>query len=348
MRNKQIIALTDYKNKFGSKHFDNPYRSGMDKDLLSNLFEKNGYHIEFEYFHKVDLRNVEKYKGTYIVYTSSEDIGYHYKSYIEDVVFGLEQIGAIVIPGYKYLRANNNKVFMEFLRTSVFGINDFYSKHYGSLKDVLLDVDTLIFPLVFKTAEGASGTGVHLIKNKNELIKTVKRTKDYLYLKEDLKDFIRSYLHKGYQRESIYRSKFILQPFIPNLKNDWKVLIFGDAFFVLNRGVRKNDFRASGSKTNYKTDIAAEIPEGLLDYAKNIFAKSSLPHISLDIMHDGQKFFLIEFQAVYFGTSTINMSNNFFQYIDNSWKTIPIEHTLEEFYSRSIVKFIKNENSIHF
>lgn len=348
MSNKQIIALTDYKNKFGSKHFDVPYRSGMDKDLLSDLFNENGFHIEFEYFHKVDLRNVERYRGIYVIYTSSEDIGYHYKSYIEDIIFGLEQIGAILIPAYKFLRANNNKVFMEFLRTSILGINDFYSKHYGSLKDVLLDIDFLTFPVVFKTAEGSSGTGVHLIKNKRELVRIVKKKKNYSYFKEDIKDLIRYYLHKGYQRESIYRSKFILQPFIPNLKNDWKVLIFGDAFFVLNRGVRKNDFRASGSKTNYRTDVDAVIPEGLLDYAKMIFEKCSVPHMSLDIMHDGQKFYLIEFQALYFGTSTINMSKNFFQHTNNSWKVIPIEHRLEEFYSKSIINFIENENSLRF
>lgn len=350
MRNKQIIALTDYKNKFGSKHFDNPYRSGMDKDLLSNLFEKNGYHIEFEYFHKVDLRNVEKYKGTYIIYTSSEDIGYHYKSYIEDVVFGLEQIGAILVPEYKHLRANNNKVFMEFLRTSILGEHNFYSKHYGSLKDVLLDVDTLIFPLVFKTAEGASGTGVHLIKNKNELIKTVKRIKDYLYLKEDLKDFIRSYLHKGYKRESIYRSKFILQPFIPNLKNDWKVYIFGEKLYVFKRPIQKGrGIKASGGGyDNYFYGADANIPEGFLDFVQNIFDKLKVPHASLDIAHDGQYYYLIEFQTIYFGTAGIPYSNGYYKRQDNKWFFKEEKLNIEQVFSKSIVNFIKNEDTFHF
>lgn len=337
---KKLIALVDYKNRFGSKHFDNPYRSGMDKNLLSKYFEENGYYIEYEYFHKVDLRNNDKYRGVFVIYTSSEDIGYHYKYYIEDVVLGLEQIGAVLIPGYKFLRANNNKVFMEFLRTAILKENDFYSKHFGSLKDLLLDIDNITFPAVLKKAEGAAGTGVFLVKNKKELIKTVKIIKDYLYIKEDIKDLIRSYLHKGYQRESIYRNKFIIQPFIPNLKNDWKVLIFGKKYFVLNRGVRKNDFRASGSKTNYKTDINAAIPYGLLDYAEAIYNTLNVPHLSLDIIYDGSKFYLIEFQALYFGTSTINMSKYYFIKEKSIWRHELIQNEIEKIYSESIIDFL--------
>lgn len=345
--NKKIIALIDYKNRFGSKHYDQPYRSGMDKTLLTSLFKENGYEIQFEYFHQVDLRNVEKYKDTIVLYTSSEDIGYHYKSYIEDVVFGLEAIGALLIPDYRHLRANNNKVFMEFFKTIVLQEHLFYSKHFGSLKDLKLDIDTLKFPAVLKTAEGASGTGVFLVNNKKQLIKRVKKLKNYNHLKEDIKDFLRCYLHKGYQTESKYRNKFIIQPFLPNLKNDWKVLVYGEKYFVLNRGVRKNDFRASGSKTNYKTDLDAEMPTGLLDYVKHIQEKFSVPQISLDIIYYEDAFYLIEFQTVYFGTSTINMSKNYFYNENNEWKTHKIDQSLEQIYTESIIHFLtNNENSL--
>ncbi|HOM66395.1 MAG TPA: hypothetical protein PK591_11340 [Ignavibacteriales bacterium] len=39
---KKIIALTDYKNIFSSKHNANPYRNGMDKKLLEKYFKENG------------------------------------------------------------------------------------------------------------------------------------------------------------------------------------------------------------------------------------------------------------------------------------------------------------------
>lgn len=50
--------------------------------------------------------------NTSILNTSSEDNGYHYKDYIEDIILGLYLQGAILLPEYKYLRANNNKVYM--------------------------------------------------------------------------------------------------------------------------------------------------------------------------------------------------------------------------------------------
>jgi len=45
----------------------------------------------------------------------------------------------------------------------------------------------------------------------------------------------------------LHRSKFIVQEFIPDLSNDWKVLVFWDKYYVLRRKNRPNDFRASGS-----------------------------------------------------------------------------------------------------
>lgn len=347
MRNSRVIALIDYKGKFGSKHFDNPYRSGMDKDLLFKLFDDKGYYIEFEYLHKVDLRDVERYRGTYVIYTSSEDIGYHYKSYIEDVVFGLELIGAILIPWYKYLRANNNKVFMEFLRSTLLKDNEFYSKHFGSLSDIKLDIDNIQYPVVLKKAEGASGSDVFLVRNKADLLKYIKKIKDYNYLFEDIKDFLRSKYHKGYQRESIYRNKFIIQPFIQNLKNDWKVYIFGDKIYVFNRPIQPGrGIKASGGGyDNYFYGKNANIPNGFLDYCRSIFEKLNVPHASIDIAYDGDKFYLIEFQEIYFGTAGIIYSKGYFKFIENNWVFINEDTSIESVYVNSIVEFLKkNEN----
>lgn len=343
--NKKIIALVDYKKKFGSKHFDKPYRSGMDKELLTRLFQEHGYQIEFEYFHKVDLRNVERYKRTIIIYTSSEDIGYHYKSYVEDVIFGLEQIGAVLIPGYKYLRANNNKVFMEFLRSTLLKDNEFYSKHFGSLSDVKLELDNIQYPVVLKKAEGASGSDVFLVRNKSDLFKSIKKIKNYNYLLEDIKDYLRSKYHKGYQKESIYRNKFIIQPFIPKLENDWKVYIFGDKIYVFNRPIQPGrGIKASGGGyDNYFYGRNANIPDGFLDYCLSVFEKLNVPHASIDIAYDGEKFYLIEFQELYFGTAGIIYSKGYFKYIKNNWAFIDEDTSIESVYVNSIVDFLKEK-----
>ena len=62
--------------------------------------------------------------------------------------------------------------------------------------------------------------------------------------------------HKNYVRESWNRGKIVVQEFIPGLKNDYKVLIFGSKYYVLYRRVREGDFRASG--------------QGLLEYRREL------------------------------------------------------------------------------
>ena len=245
---EEIIALVDYKGHFGSKHNAVPYRSGMDKNLLEKYFAQFGFEIIFKNFSDVDFKN-ENYKGQYILYTSSEDKGYNYKNYIEDIIWGLKEQEAILIPDFKYLRANNNKVLMEILRNNspLNEIKNIQSFHYGTLEELIHHIKRNTYPCVIKTAKGAKSTGVHLAKNKYELINFVKeisRTPHFFY---EIKDYLRQYKHKGYKTESKYQRKFVVQEYIPNLKNDWKILIFGKKYYILKRKNRKNDFRASGS-----------------------------------------------------------------------------------------------------
>ncbi len=107
--------MTDYKNRFGSRHFDKPYRSGFDQQVLAKYFSQHNINPKFINLSDVNFRK-NNFTNQFILYTSSEDEGYFYKSYIEDIVLGLQLSGARVIPDFKYLRANNNKVFMEILR----------------------------------------------------------------------------------------------------------------------------------------------------------------------------------------------------------------------------------------
>ena len=343
MANKEIIGLVDYKQVFGSKHFDIPYRSGFDKKLLAELFERKGHLLNFKYFHEIEFADKAQYSGKNIIYTSSEDIGYHYKSYIEDIVLSLQEVGARVVPRYSILRANNNKVFMEAMRNILLNENDFNSKHFGSLKDLLLVIDTLNFPSVFKRAEGSSGKGVYLVKSKQDLIKKAKSIKNYSYIKQDIKDFIRSFKHEGYKKESIYRNKFILQQFIPNLKNDWKVYVFGKKIYVFNRPIFKNrGFRASGGGyDNYLYGLDAKIPDGLCEFAFDIFEKLDIPHASLDVAFDGNKFYLFEFQGLYFGTAGIPYSKGYYAKQNNIWSFVEKKLSIEEVYSDSIVEYLE-------
>lgn len=338
----RLIALTDYKGKFGSKHFDNPYRSGFNKELLSKCFAQHGFQVEFRYFHEIDLNNND-YRGKSIIYTSSEDIGYYYKSYIEDIVLSLELAGANLLPGYKHLRANNNKVFMEILRSLTGEGGSLLARSFGSLKDLEMNLDQIQYPCVLKESEGASGRGVHLIRNKHELVEGVKKISTSRNLKEDIKDYLRSFIHKGYIRESRNRNKFVVQDFIPNLKNDWKIYIFGKSLYIFNRPILKGrGIKASGGGyDNYKYGPEAEAPEGIFDYAFEIYKKLDVPHVSLDIAFDGTQFYLIEFQSVYFGTAGIPYSDGYYQKQPNGWSYEKDKLEIEFVYAAAISHYLK-------
>ena len=333
---RRITALCDYQNRFGSKFYDQPYRSGMDKALLSKYFNDAGYNIEFQGFSDVDFSS--GHKDDICIYTSQEDIGYHYKGFIEDIVFGLEGQGAIVIPGYKYLHATNNKVYMEILRQ--LSLPEFYrirTGYYGTVEEVIKHSGTLNYPQVIKTAAGAGSHGVFLAKNQKELKRIVKKVARTRYCFEELWDYGRSIIHKGYIRESLYRRKFITQDFIEGLNNDWKVLIFMDRLYVLRRNNRPRDFRASGSGLFI---FDKEVDEDLLNAASDIFHSFDIPMLSLDLAKKDGKVLLVEMQFVYFGTSTLEKSPYYYTRINNAWQQIHTKSNLEEVYSESIVKFI--------
>lgn len=337
-----INIITDYKEVFLSKYGCAPYRSGMNKILLTKYFNQENFDVEIYQFSDIDFRKMN-FKDKFVIYTSSEDIGYHYKSYIEDVILGLHLQGAHLIPDYKFLRANNNKLFMEILRdiTDDSNVRSLESYKLGVLEDIFKHKSELSKSTnhVLKTASGAMSKGVSLSNSFDDLYQKARKISKSFNLKSDIKDFIRKYYFKGYKMESRFRNKFIIQEFVPNLKNDWKILVYWDKVYVLKRFVRENDFRASGSG-NFVFD--KEIPDGLLDFAYSIRQKFDVPNISIDVCYDGAEFYLIEFQAIYFGTTTIGKSEYFYQKSENNWVCIDSKSIIEEVYAESIVKFINN------
>lgn len=340
---KEIILLVDYKKQFGSKFDAVPYRSGMNIEKILHYFRLFEYDIKILPFNEIDFKN--NYHQKVILYTSSEDPGLFYKNYIEDVILALEINGAIVIPSFKYLRANNNKVFMEMIRnqSNDSKINSIHSNHFGTLEEFLESTNHLTYqyPLVIKPADGSMSRGVGLAKNLREAERLIKKISRVFNLYDDLWELGRSIKHKGYKQTSKNRKKFIVQNYIDRLKNDWKILIFGDKYYVLKRLNRENDFRASGGG---RLQFTKTLPEGLLDFAESIFDILDLPYLSLDIAYDGFSFHLFEFQAIHFGTYTLNYSGFYFKKSGDSWNIIDEKSDLEKTYVESIIRFINEKN----
>ena len=348
-QNDEIVLLTDYRNTFGSKYNALPYRSGMDISKLQYYFKENNIRVNVLSFNKV-LYNDPYFKNRIVVYTSSEDINYYYKDYIEDVILGLKNSGALIIPDFEFLRANNNKVFMEILR------NKYASKCpeinlktniYGTLEDLKADLLKFNYPVVLKEPQGAMSDGVFLAKNCSQLLKKVKKISKTKTIKEFLREEIRHYIHKGYSKQSLHRNKFIVQEFLPGLRNDWKVLVFGSKYYIFFRPNRKNDFRASGSgNKSYLYGSACPIPDGIFDYAQKIYHCLKVPTLSIDIAFSQGKFSLLEFQAVYFGSVGQVKSDGYFINRNRKWIFKKEKVELESLYCTSLLEFLENENFI--
>lgn len=345
--NKKLYLLTDYKNHFELKWRDKPYCSGYNHQLLRKHFHDYGFEIELIQYSDIDFASMSEWKNRIVLYTSSEEIDYNYKDFIEDIIYGLEIVGAHVIPSYRYLRANNNKVFMESLRGILYAdhISGISGRGFGTLEELerALDRNEIEFPCVIKAAKGAQSKGVALAKTSGQLIQEAKRLARTPHVLRELKDWGRTYKFPGYKKESRFQKKFIVQRLVPHLQNDWKVLVYADRYYILRRNNRPNDFRASGSGL-FSPDKKADFPMHMLDFIEDIFNKTDVPNLSIDFAYDGAKGYILEIQAIHFGKSTIYYCSNYCAKHDGKWDWHIKEedYDQEKIYAMSIVRYLKN------
>tara|TARA_B100000524_G_scaffold110751_1_gene53670 strand:- start:24872 stop:25897 length:1026 start_codon:yes stop_codon:yes gene_type:complete len=337
-----IIILTDYLNRFGSKQKSKTYRSGMDIDKIKTYFEQENFQVEVLNIAECIVRLKAK-EPSYIIYTSSEDHNDKYKSFIEDIILFLEDIGHFCMPSYKYLRAHNNKVYMELLRTSLqLSDNLVFQTNYAATEEEL-ENSKIKYPVIIKGATGALSKTVLKAENRIELLESFRKINKKDSFRLLIHQLIRRIRHNSnYKKEAVRRGKSIVQNFVPNMSYDYKVLVYFDKIFVLKRNNRKNDFRASGSGL---FEYPKDIPDSILNHAIFLRKHMDLPQLSLDIALHNNKPITFEFQALYFGTKTIENAPFYFKISkSNKWERHDANNIiLEEFYTKSIVRQIKSK-----
>lgn len=345
----QLFLLTDYKDRFGLKWNAKPYRSGYNRDLLSKCFAIHGIKTQYVRCSEA-LRQPSSWAGQLVLYTSCEEMGNNYKMFIEDVVYGLEDCGAHVIPPSPFLRAHNNKVFMEILRNQLLGeeLSGLYGICFGTMEEIAaaLEKGQVLFPCVIKSAHGAMSRGVAMARDGHEVLKIVKRLSRTPHYIHELRDYLRTKKMSGYRLESPYQGKFIVQPFIAGLDGDWKVLVYGDQYYALKRHVHPGDFRASGSHCNYLPGRHSGIPATVLSFVEKVYNRLDTPHLSVDVAFDGKRPYLFEFQSVYFGTSTQHLCEEYFTRHDGSWVPQPKVMNQEEVFAWGVVHWLQHRSDL--
>lgn len=334
----KIYLLSDYRNRFHisvREHKD----GSMDLEKLRTYFGRNGYELVIRHFEDIDFRK-DDLSGQYVLYQTSEDRGLHYKGFIEDILYGLMLQGALLIPGFHFFRAHHNKVFLEILRdlSAHPSLKNIRSSRYGTLEQLLNEPCANDFPVVLKPAAGCGSNGVKLISGRKQLIGSSKSLSRTFYAVDALKDMARSFMRHGYKRSSNFRRKFIVQNYIPGLKNDFRVLVMNEKYYVLKRQNRKNDFRASGGGL---VEWPRKAPDGLLDLAEDVRKGFNAPFLTMDIGCNGAEFFVFEFQFLHFGTGSLERSKWFFKKERGEWALNEGTSVLEEEFAASVVKYIE-------
>lgn len=338
-----LYLIVDYRGKFYTsvKYWD----ASVQLDILKDLFKEDDYDLILVSYPEVAF-DINKYKNQYVLYQSSEDRGLLYKDYIEDIILALKLAGAIVIPDYPMLRAHHNKCFMELMRkifnnesidniqSYVFGTKEEFLNYYPNISDN---------KWVLKPASGARSNRVKLAVTNKNLLKWGKKLSSSFNIIDFLKTTVKHLLKSrfmNYKRKSLNRKKFVIQKYIDGLTGDYKILIFNQKYYVLYRNNRKNDFRASGSGI---FDINPIVSPEMLDFCKLIYNTFNVPYISLDVAHLYDKFYLLEFQFLMFGTYTLEKSDGYYRLNCGIWEKVKEEPFLEREIATSISHFINNK-----
>lgn len=339
MKNKELLLILDSEGKYRQKI--DQYQ-GIEIDIFIKELKNLGYEIEITNYFEV-AKKIDQIKNKQIIYTSHQQLDY--KKYIEDIMICLNEDN-VIIPGINSLIGHENKGYQELQRKKL-GLDKLESYVISHIID--LEKIEITYPIVLKRPNSCSSRGVFLAHNEKELDAIIKKyflKKDFNYYQLKLKKIMKKLLKKntlnwtdGKIKDYRY-SRFILEQFIPNLDGDYKILIYGNKYYGLKRGVKKGDFKASGSGIH---DYHQEIPEEVLTFAKECFNKLDIPFAGFDIAIDeNKKCYMIEYQSLHIGPVTLMHSEKYYTYDENKWHRHNEKSVLELEYARAIDWYLEN------
>lgn len=330
-----IVLITDSKGKIPQKKHET---ESLDLKKLVNEFEKMNYNVTLtNYFQILNSYVENEINGKYFFYASSQ---YSiYKDYITDCLNYVIDCGGIIIPSKNLFIAHENKAFQE-LEKKRLNIPSPNSLIIGTIEEGIEVLSTIKYPFVAKTSTGFSSKGVSKINNKTEgkrFLKNNMKRLDGEKISHKTKHMLRKLKFKN--SYPIKTGKIIFQDLINDLTNDWKVLIFHDRIFTLKRFTKKGDFKASGSGL---FDFEASPPKELLDFALKVCEILQTPFASLDIVIKDKTPYLIEYQSLHFGLTTMINGKKYYILENNEWKKREIDTVLEYNYAYAIHNYIHN------
>ena len=189
--------------------------------------------------------------------------------FAKQLLYSIELSGKKVFPNYKTVWHFDDKVGQKYLFESL-NVPLVPSYSFYDKLSALSWIENTVFPKVFKLRGGAGASNVRLVKSKKEAKHLINKSFGNGFSTFNYKSFLKDQFQSFYKGNSSVISfikslvrcvvkpsylKFIskekgyvyFQDFIPNNTTDTRIVVVGDKIIGERRGVRKNDFRASGS-----------------------------------------------------------------------------------------------------
>lgn len=328
-----VIFLTNYKNIIPQRNHE---IEGLKTDIIARVLNEKGFEItEMTLSSFVSsLQNNPNYKGVYFYYTSSQYA--IYKSFILDILVQITLRGGILIPELRHFLAHENKSFQEYEKVRL-GIKSPYGIPVGTYEEGLEVLSQIKYPTVIKKSTGFRSRNVKIAHKFSDAQKVLSKLLDRNFNFDTDSLY---YLYRRLKNKKHYPKRFgkvIIQEFIPNLTHDWKMLVLGNKCIGVKRFVRKNDFRASGSKIY---DLEAEPETYVLDFALDCKEKLHCPNVSFDIAEQNGKAQLIEYQTMHFAILGGD-PDYYFEKVNNQWCKFEIKEDLEHYFGLAIYEYIR-------
>jgi hypothetical protein len=331
---KKIIFLTNYKKIIPQR---NNEIEGLNLNLISGVLEANNFQVEEITINDfiTYLKDNVSIKGVYFYYTSSQYPVY--KSFILDILIQITLRGGILVPELRHFIAHENKNFQELEKVRL-DIRSPYGIPVGTYEEGLEILKKVSYPTVLKKYTGFRSRNVKLANNieegKKVLLKLLESnfqwSLDSLY-----------YQYRRLRNKEHYPKKFgkvIIQEFIPDLTHDWKLLVLGSRCLGGKRYVRKNDFRASGSKLY---EMEEDPPENVLNFALKCKEQLNCPNVSFDISENKGDLQLLEYQTMHFAILGGD-PEYYFEKENGIWHKRPITHEIEYYIGVGLSDYLKN------
>lgn len=212
------------------------------------------------------------------------------------ILFSLEHAGIKVFPNFNTAWHFDDKVAQKYLLEAIDAPLVPSYVFYDKSTAIEWAIQTT-YPKVFKLKGGAGAANVSLVNNKRETIQKINRAfgrgfsqfNRFEYLKERFNKMLngkdsllgvfkaigRLLVPTEYAKMGGREKGYVyFQDFIPDNNFDIRVIVIGERAFAITRGVRKGDFRASGSGNINYNPSAIDIRAIKISYDVNKILKS--------------------------------------------------------------------------